>query len=628
MADCSTIYALLDVRTEQTQQSVAIVSPGRVSLTYGQLKEQVQSTVARLNSFGVGHNDRVAMVLRNGPEMAVAFLSVASGAVAAPLNPAYRAAEFDFYLSDLSAKALVIETGMESPAIEVARRRGIPVISLTPILDGPAGCFVLSGTQQTLDGPGGLAQPDDTALVLHTSGTTARPKMVPLTHRNLCISAGNIARVLRLTPTDRCLNVMPLFHIHGLVAATLSSLAAGASLVCTPGFYAPQFFEWLDHFRPTWYTAVPTMHQAILARVDENRGTIARSGLRFIRSSSSSLPPQVMADLERSFNVPVIEAYGMTEASHQIASNPLPPEARKPGSVGVPAGPEMAILADNGHGLLPPGAIGEVVIRGPSVTSGYANNPESNAEAFVDGWFRTGDQGYVDSEGYLYLTGRLKELINRGGQKISPREVDEVLLEHPAVAQAVTFAMPDKALGEDVAAAVVLRGSAVTEKDLRRFAALRLADFKVPRRIVMVDEIPKGPTGKIQRIGLAERLGLLTELVVADSSPGPITLPRTQVEEILAQLWREVLHIPVVGVDQRFLDLGGDSMLATQIVARVRRSFGIELSLLDFFDAPTIADQATAVEACLLQEIEDLPEDEARRLLGEATAEPPPHDRR
>jgi acyl-CoA synthetase (AMP-forming)/AMP-acid ligase II len=264
----------------------------------------------------------------------------------------------------------------------------------------------------------------------------------------------------------------------------------------------------MEAARPTWYTAVPTMHQAIVSRAGRNRSAIEANPLRLIRSSSSSLPPQVMAELEETFSCPVIESYGMTEATHQMASNPLPPAARKPGSVGVAAGPEVAIM-DAGGRLLPQGETGEIVIRGDNVTAGYENNPEANAENFTEGWFRTGDQGVIDPEGYLTITGRLKEIINRGGEKISPREVDEVLMDHPAVAQAVTFAMPHPKLGEDVAAAVVPReGETVEERALREFAAARLADFKVPRKVLVLDEIPKGATGKLQRIGLAEKLGL------------------------------------------------------------------------------------------------------------------------
>jgi len=293
-----------------------------------------------------------------------------------------------------------------------------------------------------------------------------------------------------------------------LIAAVLSSLAAGGGTVCTPGFNALKFFGWLDEAKPSWYTAVPTMHQAILARAERNKESLARAGLRFIRSSSASLPPQVMLELEAAFGCPVIESYGMTEAAHQMASNPLPPAARKPGSVGIAAGPEVAIMDEEGN-LLPKGALGEIVIRGPNVTKGYEANPDANLKAFAGGWFRTGDQGTLDDEGYLRITGRLKELINRGGEKVSPLEVDEVIMDHPAVAQVVTFAMPHDKLGEDVAAAIVLReGQATTEREIRDFAAKRLADFKVPRKDVILAEIPKGATGKLQRIGLADKLGL------------------------------------------------------------------------------------------------------------------------
>ena len=348
----------------------------------------------------------------------------------------------------------------------------------------------------------------DAALILHTSGTTSRPKIVPLTHGNLCASARNIVETLSLGPTDRGLHVMPLFHIHGLVAGLLAPLLAGGSVFCAPGFNALKFFAWMDEARPTWYTAVPTMHQAILARAGRNRDVILRSPLRFIRSSSASLPPQVMAGLEETFSAPVIEAYAMTEAAHQMTSNPLPPRPRKPGTVGVAAGPEVRILDAQGN-VLPAGQIGEVAIRGENVLQGYENNPQANAAAFVNGWFRTGDQGHLDEDGYLRITGRLKEIINRGGEKISPREVDEVLLSHPAVAQALTFALPHEKLGEEVAAAIVVHeGQKVAEQELRDFAAGRLSDFKVPRRIVFLEQIPAGPTGKPQRIGLAKRLGL------------------------------------------------------------------------------------------------------------------------
>jgi acyl-CoA synthetase (AMP-forming)/AMP-acid ligase II len=300
-----------------------------------------------------------------------------------------------------------------------------------------------------------------------------------------------------------------LFHIHGLMAAVLATLASGASVFAAPGFDALRFFSWLELAHPTWYTAVPTMHQAILARATRNADVVANARLRFIRSSSSSLPPQVLAGLEEAFGVPVVEAYAMTEASHQMTCNQLPPGMRKPGTVGCAAGPEVAIMSETGPDLLPGGQIGEVVIRGDNVTSGYENNPQANAACFVNGWFRTGDQGVMDEDDYLTITGRLKEIINRGGEKISPREVDDVLMDHEAVQQVVTFAIPHKSLGEDVAAAVVLHeGAGADEQSIREFAATRLAAFKVPRKILILDEIPKGATGKLQRIGLADKLGL------------------------------------------------------------------------------------------------------------------------
>jgi acyl-CoA synthetase (AMP-forming)/AMP-acid ligase II len=506
MSATETLWSALAAHPEA---STALVAADWPPLGHGALRSLIRDTVATLNAAGVGRGDRVAMVLPNGPEMAAAFLALGATVATAPLNPAYRADEFDFYLSDLAPKALVIDAGSSSPARSVASRRGIAVIELVPRSGEPAGSFTLhSGGGVGAMASGGLADPDDIALLLHTSGTTSRPKLVPLSQRNIMASARQIGASLALTAADRCLNIMPLFHIHGLIGVVLSSLAAGGSVFCTPGFNALKFFAWLEEAMPTWYSAVPTMHQAILARAERNREIIERRRLRLIRSSSASLPPPVMAELEAAFGCPVIESYGMTEAAHQMTSNPLPPRPRKPGTVGPAAGPEVAVI-DAAGGRLPAGTAGEVAIRGPNVTAGYAANPQANAEAFADGWFRTGDQGALDADGYLTITGRLKELINRGGEKISPREVDDLLTSHPAVAQAVTFALPHDKLGEDVAVAVVLReGRSASERELRDFVAARLADYKVPRKVVFLTEIPKGPTGKLQRLGLAAKLGL------------------------------------------------------------------------------------------------------------------------
>lgn len=591
----------------------AMLGVDRTPLSYAGLQQQLRQMATILHSMQIGRHDRVAIVLPNGPEMATAFLAVAAYATSAPLNPAYRAAEFEFYLHDLNAKAVLVEANLDSPVREVAAQRGIPLIELRP---DPitAGLFTLAGQDVATNlSPAfpartDVTMADDIALLLHTSGTTARPKLVPLTQRNLLCSAHNIGATLALSSADRCLNIMPLFHIHGLVAALLASLAAGGSVVCTPGFDAARFLPWLAAQQPTWYTAVPTMHQAILARMALVPAAERAVKLRFIRSSSSALPPTVMAALEETFAAPVIEAYGMTEAAHQMASNPLPPLVRKPGSVGMAAGPAIAIMAEKEAHFLGANLLGEVVIRGTNVTAGYLNNPDANATVLVDGWFRTGDQGYLDEEGYLYLTGRLKEIINRGGEKIAPREVDEVLLQHPAVAQAITFAVPHTTLGEDVAAAVVLQpGCVTTERALRHFSFTHLAGYKVPTQILLVDEIPKGPTGKLQRIGLAEKLA---SQLVRTFIP-----PSTPIEETLVRIWQLTLHRESIGVADNFFALGGDSLAAARVVTHVRARFDIELPLSKIFQEPTLGDQARLIEERLLDAIEAATEAEVAARL-------------
>jgi len=498
-----------DLLARGANDATAIGTPGGKPLSYRNLRALVTDIGDQLAAHGMGAGDRVGIVLDNGPEMATAFLTIASAATAAPLNPSYRADEFEFYLTDLGAKLLIVAKSKDSPSIEVARKLNIPIARLVAQPDRGAGTFALEFE--------GAAKPfaerrpvttDDVALVLHTSGTTSRPKIVPLAHKNICASAKNISTALKLTSEDRNLVIMPLFHIHGLIAALTAPLSVGGEVFCSTGFNALKFFSWMEEVRPTWYTGVPTMHQAILLRAPGNADVVKNHRLRFVRSSSSSMPVTVIEQIESLYGVPVIEAYGMTEAAHQMASNALPPGARKPGTVGPSAGPEIRI-ADTTGATVPTGVTGEIVIRGPNVMSAYENNPKANAEAFYGEWFRTGDQGTMDADGYVTITGRLKEIINRGGEKISPREVDEIMMEHPAVHQWVTFAMPHNMLGEEVAAACVLKqGTACSDSELREFAKVKLADFKVPKKILILDAIPVGATGKLQRIGLAQKLGL------------------------------------------------------------------------------------------------------------------------
>ena len=480
----------------------AIVDIDGATVTFEALRWQVDRLGAEFAGCDIGPGDRIAIVVPNGPVAAIGFLAAASYAAAAPLIPKYRESEFAFYLEDLKPALMIVTDDTSEAALAAAEESGVPVASMSGVLGSMT--LGVEAEAGVIRRPG----PAEPGLFLHTSGTTSRPKLVPILQRNLARSAANIATSLMLEPADRSLNVMPLFHIHGLLAGLLAPLSVGASVVATPGFDAFAFFRLLETFAPTYYTAVPTMHQMVIDRAKRRSERLDCPGLRFIRSSSAALPAQVLVDLEGLFGVPVIEAYGMTEATHQMCTNPLPPGQRKIRSVGLPTGIELSVI-DADANAVPVGQAGPIAIRGATVVRGYEANSEATRAAFIGDWFLTGDQGYLDEDGYLFLTGRLKELINRGGEKISPLEVDDALLNHPAVAQAVTFAVPHAKLGEDVAAGVVLEpGAEIDERELTEFVGTRLAAFKVPRTIVFLDELPKGPTGKLQRIGLSERLGI------------------------------------------------------------------------------------------------------------------------
>ncbi len=495
--DTQRTQVLSDLLTVGHSFHPALVAPEEgLVLTYTALRDQGEKLATTLQMLGLGRGDRIAMALPNGIEVITAFFGItAAAATAAPLNPAYTTEEFRFYLEDIEAKALIVPPGGGEHA-RLAAPAGTVLIEASLTTNGRVG-FAITGSS-SLARKRTDPTPDDVSLFLHTSGTTSRPKGVPLSHANLLASAANIATTYALTPDDISLCVMPLFHVHGLVASTLATLRSGGTVILPPRFSASTFWPVVNAHRATWYTAVPTIHQILLTRAEEDQAPApGASSLRFIRSCSSALAPATMAGMETRFGCPVVEAYGMTEAAHQMTSNPLPPGQRRPGSVGCGTGVHVAVMDETGT-LLPASSQGEVVIQGPNVTRGYHNNPEANATTFTNGWFRTGDQGVLDTGGYLTLVGRLKELINRGGEKISPREIDEALLSHPAVAEAVCFGVPDTKYGEEVAAAVVLRGHA-SETDLVAHCRERLTSFKVPKKIHLVTQIPRTATGKIQR---------------------------------------------------------------------------------------------------------------------------------
>ena len=485
-------------------ENIALTSEINTKLNYKDLKSFIDKISKQLAGNGLSNKDRAAIVLPNGPYMASSFLAISSYMSAAPLNPSYKSEEYEFYLKDLNPKIVLVEKNSENPVVDVAKKLKIELCEINPEKDGPSGIFNIYEKESEYS----LPDENDEALVLHTSGTTSRPKIVPLTNKNIFSSAENISKSLNLSKNDHCLNIMPLFHIHGLIAILASSMKAGASVCASNGFNAIKFLDMAKSEKITWYSGVPTMHQAILLRARRNLEVAKLLKLRLIRSSSASLPPVVFKDLNDVFSCPVIEAYGMTEATHQMTSNPLPPKQQKAGFVGLPAGPEVCIMNENGE-VLNQGDEGEVCIKGENVTLGYDNNEEANKTSFTNGWFRTGDQGYFDNEGYLKISGRLKEIINKGGEKISPLEVDNVLMDHPLIDQAVCFGYEDKMLGENIASAIIIKsGETCSENDVLKYAQEKLAKFKIPKKIFFVEEIPKGATGKLQRNVLAKKFGL------------------------------------------------------------------------------------------------------------------------
>ena len=609
--------ALLRDQASERPDAVAILAPGRPALTYADLWTQVEQVACALRSHEVAPSARVAIVLPNGPEMATAVLGVAASATCVPLNPTGRAADYRSSLAQVRAQAVMLHQNESGPARVVAREMGLAVLEVESDARQPAGRFRIGPATGQHGGPPHTAGPHGVALILSTSGTTALPKIVPISQACLVMWAREIVRTFALSPADRCLNVMPLFHITALVGNVVATLASGGSVVCAPGLDSEGFFDWIAQYRPTWHSAVPTMHQWLIAHGALYRQKAPEHRFRFVRSSAAPLAPATFRSLEALLGAPVIESYGMTERT-PITINPMPPGVRKPGSVGRPAGVEITLLDDSGRPA-PAGAAGEIAIRGASVIGGYENDPAASAHAFVGGWFRTGDLGRFDEDGYLFITGRSTEIVNRGGEKISPREVDDALLEHPAVAQAAAFATAHPTLGDELAAAVVLRDGALAEESaLRGFLLERLAAYKVPSRIVFVDALPVSGTGKVRRSELRERFDklLAKDFVVAT----------TDRQRSLEAIFRDVLGCAPIGLHDSFFSLGGDSLSGARVMARVYQLHGVALGVATLFRHPSIAELSQAVDAArlaagaqpdeLAAQIAQLDDDEVARLLA------------
>ena len=483
-------------------KTIKIIADDNTVVNYQTLKDLVSNNSQVLCQNNIKKNDNIAIILNNSIDFVVSFFSIINIGVSAPLNPNYTESEFAFYFKDLKPKIIICNFDDNHPSIICAKKNRIKIIKIENLN------FIDKQKKKRQLKKIKPSNKNDTALILHTSGTTSKPKMVPLTHNNLLNSALNIAKTIKLSKKDKNIILMPSFHIHGIVASILAPLVSGGKIVVLPKFNALSFFKSLEKHSPTWFTGVPTMLQAILDRASRNLKVISNSKLKFIRSSSASLPTSTLIAIEEVFKIPVIESYGMTEASHQMTSNLLPPKKRKVGSVGVPIGIKVKIV-DNNFKNLKPNEEGEILIKGKSILKKYIASQEINKGSFVKGWFRTGDLGYFDKDGYLFISGRIKEIINRGGEKISPKEVDEVFTSHKKVNKAVSFTVKHPKLGEDIALAVVLNKSIkCTENELKEFAKNKLTNFKIPKQIFFLKEIPLGATGKIQRIGLAKKLGI------------------------------------------------------------------------------------------------------------------------
>jgi acyl-CoA synthetase (AMP-forming)/AMP-acid ligase II/acyl carrier protein len=599
MATVESISEAIVRAGELWPQEVAILAPDRPPLRYLELAEQVARIGDTINGFGLGRGDRIVIEVPQGPELALAILGVAAYATAVPLDPSLKVYELQRYLSSISASALVTADDCESEAANLADRFGLDLIRLEPIPAGPAGTFRLSGQRTGHPERPGPGERRDIAILFTTSGTTGDPKIVPQRHANLLASANNFVRWYELSRDDRSVIVSPLFHNLALINGLLAPLLSGGSTVVPPRYDPDVFFEVVRAFDPTWYSAGPTFHASIVASAKECASVVENSRLRFIRSASAPLPPAVMTGLEQTFGAPVLEGWGMAETCSHATSNPLPPAVRKAGTVGLPVGfgVEVAVIDETGKPVAI-GRRGEIIVRGPTVTSGYLDDPQANAAAFVDGWLRTGDLGFFDEEGYLTIAGRIDDIINRGGQKIAPYQVDRVLCGHPDVLEAACFPIKHRTLGQEVMAAVKLReGAKPTLSELTNHTARSLTAYKVPRRIVVVDEIPTSPNGKMLRSQLAATLGLKELASTADASRRCKDDARTSLERGLADLWKRSLSLDGLSIHDDFFILGGDSLQATRLLLEVNERFGVDLDAEAIFGpASTIAGMAQEIE--------------------------------
>ena len=581
-ADPMTILDALAAQQVRRGAAPAILAPGREPLSYAALSDQIDRIGTTLATMGLGRHSRIALSLADGPEGAVTMLATMIWASAAPFGAGLDVDACAGLLARLSIDAVIVQDE-RSPVAIAAKGLRLPLVHVSSGPADAAGVVRLSFGAARDPAVRASPTPDDVAVLMQTSGTTARPKVVPVTHAQLLWTA----RQQPIDERDRYLAMGSLFTSAGLMAALLVPLTAGAATVITGAYDGARFVDWLDHFKPTYLSANPTVLASMLDALAKREPAAPRS-LRFVRSGSNALPGATQHRLESALGIPVIQGYGMTETGH-IAQNPLPPRERRTGSVGIAMGTEVMILRDGNEASLDD-VIGEILVRGPSVTRGYEGDAEANELAFQDGWFHTGDLGWIDGDGYLFITGRVRERINRGGAKVSPSEVDLAFMQHPAVREAATFAVPHPSLGEDVVTAIVLHEPGSTSVPaLRAYALQHLAPFKVPSSVVLVDEIPRNSMGKVNRTALRDRL--------ADDLRADYVAPRNAEEALVAAIFAELFDLPRVGAFDHYFRLGGDSLKAAQVVARVVDRCGFEIDIRVLFESPTVVEFADRVRA-------------------------------
>ena len=569
----------------------ALESPGCQPLTYRDLRQQLLYVVKTLNAMGFHRNDRIAIITPAGPETAVIIISVMAGFTSVPLNPQNKKQEYERYFSQLKIQAVIVQQGATTNAVGVAQEHRIPIITLIPV-PGKAGRFTLEPNVSWERQEPEFATPSDISHVFMTSGTTSRAKIVPITQRQSVFAQQRNCGVLKLTPADRCLHIVPYYHGMGIGPPLLSVLIAGGTVICTREFIPSDFLHLLKTYRPTYYSAGPAIHQGILREIRKvSPAELKGNTLRFIRSGSAALPSRVRTELETLLGVPMIEAFAMSEAGVVSVNFPS-----REGSVGMPVIENLRIIDENAQPLGPLQQ-GEIIVKGETVFSGYEDAPEENRTAFIDGWFRTGDLGYLDREGYLFYTGRKKELINKGGEKISPAEIDAVFMTHPSVKQAMAFRIDDPVLGEDVAAMVVLENPDVGEEELRTYLIDRLIQFKVPKRIYIVDEIPKGPTGKLLRYVGTEQYkdGKFEEGVHSQPASDAVSPELSRNQEKILQTWKDVLVKEDLSPDDDFFRSGGNSLAAIELLIKIQRAFQLSFPPDTIYRYPTIRQQAVLV---------------------------------